>query len=93
MTDTNKVHIQGEIINAPVAESTENYSRYVFMVCTYGKSIPVKVAAWGYSDFPARYKIGDKVIVSGSRVTIKADEDGKMKCYPVVRAETIILEH
>lgn len=93
MTDTNKVHIQGEIINAPVAESAENYSRYVFMVCTYGKSIHVKVASWGYSDFPARYKIGDKVIVSGSRVTIKADEDGKMKCYPVVRAETIILEH
>lgn len=93
MTDTKKIHIQGKIVNAPVTEGTDNYSRYIFSVLPYDKSVPVKVAAWGYKDFPSRYKVGDTVIVSGSRVTVKSDEDGKMKCYPVVRAETIILEH
>lgn len=92
MNETKKIHIQGKIVDTPTTDSGEIYSRYVFSVRSDGNS-PVKVVAWGYKDFPARYRLGDKVIISGSRVTIKAEENGKMRCYPVVRAETIILEH
>ncbi|MGN0551989.1 MAG: hypothetical protein ACI4I1_01315 [Oscillospiraceae bacterium] len=92
MSETKKIHIQGEIAETPSTDSKDSYSRYVFSVHSNGK-YPVKVVAWGYKDFPARYRIGDKVIISGSRVTIKTEENGKMRCYPVVRAETIILEH
>lgn len=92
MNETKKIHIQGKIVDAPTTDSGGIYSRYVFSVRSDGNS-PVKVVAWGYKDFPVRYRLGDKVIISGSRVTIKAEENGKMRCYPVVRAETIILEH
>lgn len=92
MSDTKRIHIQGEIAETPSTGSKDSYSRYVFSVRSNG-NFTVKVVAWGYKDFPARYRLGDKVIISGSRVTIKAEENGKMRCYPVVRAETIILEH
>lgn len=92
MSDTKRIHIQGEIAETPSTDSKDSYSRYVFSVHSNGK-YSVKVVAWGYKDFPARYRLGDKVIISGSRVTIKAEENGKMRCYPVVCAEAIILEH
>lgn len=92
MSDTKRIHIQGEIAETPSTDSKDSYSRYVFSVHLNGK-YSVKVVAWGYKDFPARYRVGDKVIISGSRVTIKSEENGKMRCYPVVRAETIIFEH
>lgn len=92
MSDTKRIHIHGEIAEIPSSDSRDSYSRYVFSVRSNG-NFTIKVVAWGYKDFPARYRIGDKVIISGSRVTIKTEENGKMRCYPVVRAETIILEH
>lgn len=92
MSDTKRIHIQGVIEDTPSTDSKSSYSRYGFSVRTYDNA-SVKIAAWGYKDFPERYKPGDKVIISGSRVTVKTEKNGKMRCCPVVRAETIILEH
>lgn len=94
MTKTNmRVHIHGQIGNTPTTNDPGDYVRYTFTVIPNGSTEPVQLIAWGYKDFPSRYSSGDKVIISGSRVTVKNTENGKMKCRPVVRAETIILEH
>lgn len=93
MNDIKRVHIKGKIGNTPKSNDKGDYACYTFSVIPDGRNEPVRVIAWGYNDFPLRYRNGDKVIISGSKVNIKNYEDGNMRCYPVVRAETIILEH
>lgn len=93
MNDIKRVHIQGKIGDTPKSNDKGDYACYTFSVIPDGRNEPVRVIAWGYNDFPLRYRNGDKVIISGSKVSIKLYENGNMSCYPVIRAETIILEH
>lgn len=85
---TDKIHIQGRISKAPVTDRNNEYS---FFVMPHNSDEPVKVVVHNGMGLEKRYRNGDKVIVSGTRATVKNIVDGAAQHSTVVRAETIIL--